>query len=59
LFSEQAILLVLRCVRGQLGPREKRRFERENLRRLRFDLASRGEELLLELGRSCVRVSFG
>jgi len=59
LFSEQAILLALWCVRGQLGPREERHFQRKDLRRLRFDLASCGKKLLLELGRSCMRVSFG
>jgi hypothetical protein len=49
LFPKQAILLALGCIGRQLGPREERFFERENLRRLGFDLASRGKEFLLEL----------
>jgi hypothetical protein len=56
LFSKQAILLALWCIGRQLGPREERFFERKNLRRLGFDLASRGKEFLLELSvcGSCV-----
>jgi hypothetical protein len=56
LFCKQTILLVLWCIGRQLGPREKRCFERKNLRRLGFDLASRGKEFLLELSvcDSCV-----
>ncbi len=34
LFCEQAILLALRCVGRQLGPRKERLFEREDLCRL-------------------------
>jgi hypothetical protein len=49
LFCKQAILLALWCIGRQLGPREERFFERKNLRRLGFDLASRGKEFLLEL----------
>ena len=49
MFCKQAILLALWCIGRQLGPREERFFERKNLRRLGFDLASRGKKFLLEL----------
>ena len=49
LLAEQAVFLAFWRVGRQLGAREKRLFEREDLRRLGLDLAACGEELLLEL----------
>ena len=52
LLAKQSVLLAFWRIGRQLGAREERLFERENLRRLGLDLATCGKELLLEL---CVR----